>query len=316
MPPYVSVVRFLAIAVLLGIGATLSASPVRAAADGPDVVASIKPVNSLVAAVMQGVGTPHLIVRGAGSPHTYSMKPTDARALQQAQVVFWIGPGLEAFLARPLATLARDATVVSLADAPGLVKLPARDGGGHGGEDDTHHGGHGVINMHLWLDPMNAKAMVHRIALALAAVDPANAARYQRNADAEAANLDALTAELATRLAPVQHVPFVVFHDAFQYFEHRFGLNDVGSITASPAAIPGAKRVAAVRDRVRELDAVCVFSEPEFEPRLVRAVIEGSGARTGVLDPLGAALPDGPGLYVRLLRAMATSYADCLGPGR
>lgn len=306
---------FLALLLSLGVAGT-STVPAQAGA-APDVVASIKPVDSLVAAVMQGIGSPHLIVRGGGSPHTYTLKPSDARALEHARVVFWIGPGLELFLTRPLTTLARHAKVVALADAPGVYKLRYREGGGF--EAPAEEGKHGVahlaINMHIWLDPANAKAMVHQIAAALAAVDPANAVKYQTNAANEAVELDTLSADLAATLAPVKDKPFVVFHDAYQYFEHRFGLRAAGSITVSPQAIPGARRIAEVHAKVKALGAICVFAEPEFQPRLVHAVIDGTQARTGVLDPLGADLAAGPGLYFKLLRNMASSLVACLRPG-
>lgn len=297
----------------------------RAAPEGV-VVASIKPVHSLVSMVMQGVGEPHLIVDGAASPHTYSLKPSDAAAIEDAAAVFWIGSGLEAFLARPLRSLGAG-RIVALADAPGLEKLAFREAGpfeAHGDEhDDGHeaeHAGekrhhHDDADLHLWLDPLNARAMLAEIARVLAEVDPENADRYTANAEAAASEISALQAEIERQLAAVRGRPFVVFHDAYQYFERRFGVVAAGSITVSPETMPGAKRVAEVRDKIEHLGAVCVFTEPQFEPRLVHAVAEGTPARSGVLDPLGADLPAGRAHYPQLLRAMATSLKDCLSGG-
>ena len=159
---------------------------------------------------------------------------------------------------------------------------------------------------------MNARAMVAEIARVLAEADPDNAARYAGNAAAYAARLDALVAETAAAVEPVKARPAIVFHDAYQYFEKRFGLNVVGSITVSPEVLPGAQRLSAIRDKVKELGAVCVFSEPQFEPKLVSVVTEGTDARTGVLDPLGAEIADGPDLYATLIRDLGRSFATCL----
>ncbi|NLS15675.1 zinc ABC transporter substrate-binding protein ZnuA [Rhizobium sp. P40RR-XXII] len=295
------------------------------AADAPKVVVSIKPIHSLVAAIMQGVGTPDLIVDGAASPHTYALKPSNARSLQQAQVVFWVGPGMEAFLEKPLASLGANATVVELDDAPGITKLKFREGGAFephddgdehdAGENHAHDHGdhdHGEFDTHLWLDPHNAKAMVAEITTSLVAVDPANALTYEANQKALNDKLDALDAEIASTLAPVKEKPFIVFHDAYQYFEHRYGVRVSGSITVSPETIPGAQRVAEIHSKVADLGATCVFAEPQFEPKLVNVVLEGTSAKSGTLDPEAATLPQGPDLYFDLMRDIASSLKACL----
>lgn len=337
--------------------AVVAASAPARALDG--VAVSIKPLHSLVSAVMEGVGEPSLVVRGAGSEHVHSLRPSDARALETASVVFRVGEGMETFLNAPLKTLAGKATVVSLEDAPGLTKLDFREGGpfeahahgdgsghdghdhdahahthdhGHDADDDgddghdhdahageTHaHDGHAheEHDLHIWLDPVNAKAMVAEIARVLGEADPENAARYLANAQAYSGRLDALVDEVDATVAPVRDRPSIVFHDAYQYFEKRFGLNVAGSITVTPDVLPGAQRLAAIRARVEELGAVCVFSEPQFEPKLVSVVTEGTGARTGVLDPLGAGIADGPDLYIALIRNLGRSFTECLSrPG-
>ncbi|MBE0578107.1 zinc ABC transporter substrate-binding protein [Devosia sp.] len=293
----------------------------------PNVVASIKPVHSLVSAVMAGVGEPTLIVKGSASPHTYALRPSDAGALESADLVFWTGHGMELFLADALETLANDATVVELADSPGITLLPVREGGAfeahadeahgdHEGETPEEHAAHeehGEGDMHFWLDPENAKLMVTQIAATLADADPDNAAAYQANAEAELVRLDALEAELATMLAPVADRPFIVFHDAYQYFESRFGLSLVGSVTVTPDVVPGAARIDELKAKLGTSGATCVFAEPNFEPAVISAITEGTPAKAGVLDPEGGALAEGPGLYADLLRGLATSLVDCLG---
>ncbi|MDV4157815.1 zinc ABC transporter substrate-binding protein [Rhizobium brockwellii] len=317
----------------LAIPALLFASTMRAA-DAPVVVTSIKPIHSLVSAIMQGVGEPELIVDGAASPHTYNLKPSNARALQEAKVIFWVGPGLEAFLEKPLQALGRDASIAELDNAPGLVKLPFREGGAFEPHDDApehdsasgqhdeadaahdadpgHDSDHGAFDTHLWLDPMNAKAMAAMITTTLVAADPANALTYQGNAKALDDRLDKLDTEIKGIVAPVKGKPFIVFHDAYQYFEHRYGIRVAGSITVSPETIPGAERVSEIHRKVGELGATCVFAEPQFEPRLVNVVIEGTRAKSGVLDPEAATLKAGPDLYFTLMRGIADSMKDCL----
>ncbi|MFL5011031.1 zinc ABC transporter substrate-binding protein ZnuA [Rhizobium sp.] len=312
---------------VLAIPALLFTGTMRAA-DAPVVVTSIKPIHSLVSAIMQGVGEPELIVDGAASPHTYNLKPSNARALQDAKVIFWVGPGLEAFLEKPLQALGQDASIAELDNAPGLVKLPFREGGAFEAHDDgdEHHEAdaahspdadhddheHGTFDTHLWLDPMNAKAMASEITTTLVAADPANALTYQANAKALDDRLTALDKEITATVAPVKGKPFIVFHDAYQYFEHRYGIRVAGSITVSPETIPGAERVSEIHRKVGELGATCVFAEPQFEPRLVNVVIEGTRAKSGVLDPEAATLKAGPDLYFTLMRGIANSMKDCL----
>ncbi|WFU03717.1 zinc ABC transporter substrate-binding protein [Rhizobium sp. CB3171] len=290
------------------------------AGDPPEVVVSIKPVHSLVAAIMQGVGTPDLIVEGAASPHTYALKPSNARALEGAKVVFWVGPGMEAFLEKPLSALGSNALVVELDKAPGITKLKFRQGGAFEADDDgdepaatagdTHD--HGAFDTHLWLDPHNAKAMTAEITTTLVAADPANALTYEANQKALNDKLDALDSEIASTIAPVKNKPFIVFHDAYQYFERRYGVHVAGSITVSPESIPGAERVAEIHGKVAGLGATCVFAEPQFEPKLVNVVIEGTSAKSGVLDPEAATLTQGPDLYFDLMRGIANSLKTCL----
>lgn len=290
----------------------------------PNVVASIKPVHSLVAAVMAGVGEPTLIVKGAASPHTYALRPSDAGALESADIVFWTGHGMELFLADALDTLAPKAEIVELAHAPGIKLLPVREGGAfephsheaEGGDhdhDEAHeHAEHDAGDMHFWLDPENAKLMVTEIAATLAKADPENAAAYKTNAATEIVKLDALETEIGATLAPVKDKPFIVFHDAYQYFEARFGLHLAGSITVTPDVMPGAQRIDQLKAKVAELGATCVFAEPNFEPTIIKAIIEGSPAKSGILDPEGGALTEGADLYPTLVRGLAASLVDCL----
>ena len=306
----------------------ISALSINAHAD-INVVTSVKPVHSLVSGVMKGVGKPDLIVQGSASPHTYSLKPSQAKKLEEADLVFWMGHELESFLEKPLEAIANNAKVVELIDTEGLKRIKMREGGGfddHGHDDhdehddhkdhDEHEGhddhGHGEFDVHVWLDPENAKVLVNEIKHELIELDPSNSATYQENAEALIVKLDQLIADVSVKLASEKDKGFVVFHDAYQYFEERFGMRAVGSITVSPEVLPGANRIRELQEKIVELNAHCVFSEPQFEPKLVSTVIEGTQANTGVLDPLGASIQDGPELYFTLIHNMANSLYECL----
>lgn len=303
---------------ILSSAAGLLFSNAAMAGDVPGVVASIKPIHSLVAAIMDGVGKPDLIVEGAASPHTYSLKPSNARALEAAKVIFWVGPGMEAFLKKPLSALGSNAVIAELDKAPGIKKLKFREGGAFEADDDGDEPASDAGNpaqqfdTHLWLDPMNAKAMAAEITTTLVAADPANALTYQGNQTALNDKLDALDREIVTALSPVKEKPFVVFHDAYQYFERRYGVRVAGSITVSPETIPGAARVAEIHDKVANLGATCVFAEPQFEPKLIDVVIEGTSAKSAVLDPEAATLKEGPELYFELMHGLVNSLKNCL----
>ena len=355
--------------------AALAAHPtIAAAAEPPAAVASIKPLHSLLSGVMEGAGQPTLLVRGGASPHTWSLRPSDAHALEHADLVVWVGDELESFLVQPIDALTENAYVLELSRAEGITLLRMREGGAweeheddHAmGEDDhddddhamgekddhddddhamgkeddhdhddhdekvaaahddededvhVHHEdedahGHGEFNMHVWLDPENAELIVAAMADALARVDPEREGLYRENAAALKSRLHALDDELKEAYAPVRDRGFVVFHDAWQYLDTHYGLRAVGSVTVSPDQAPGAARLAEIREKITDAEATCVFAEPQFEPRLVQTLVEGTGAGTGTLDPLGAALEDGPDLYFDLMRANARAFRACFG---
>lgn len=316
---------------------------------GPKVVASVVPVHGIVAAVMGDTGTPELLLEGKLSEHRATFTAEQISTLGKADVVFIIGHGLEAKLAQISGSEAVNGkTFVELSEAPGVKTLPIREGGaweahdhdhdhGEGGEaaeaghdhgetaeaghdhdhDKTAEAGHdheGVLafDPHVWLDPENAKAMAAAVAAELSKADPANAKAYEANAAAFAASLDAVSADIAKELEPAKGKPFIVFHDAYQYFENRFGLDAAGSISDISAQAPSAERLKEVRDKLAATKAQCVFREPQYDDKVVAVVIEGSAAKSGVLDGLGADLTPGPEAYPQLLRNLASSFHACL----
>ena len=310
-----------------------------AMADGPSVAVDITPVHSLVVRVMEGVGTPNLIVRPGASPHEYSLRPSEAAALQEADLVFWMGKDLAPWLESALETLAGDAAVTTLLEADGTILLDFREGAlfeAHMHDDEEDHGHeehaenevheedhehmelahdeheHGAHDPHAWLSPENASVWLNLIAAELSAFDPENAGAYFANAAAARAEMEALAAEISTMLDPVRGGRFIVFHDAYQYFETAFDFPAIGAISLSDASDPSPARITEIQGRIRDEGVDCVLAEPQFNDALVAAVLEGTDANTGVIDPLGADLDPGPALYPQVIRNMAMTLVECL----
>lgn len=297
------------------------------AAGAPAVVTDIGPVDSITARVMAGVGDPEPILPAGADPHSYSLRPSEARRLGEADLVVWIGPGMTPWLADPLDALAGNARALRLDEVPGLTLLPVRSSGpfepssrDHGDDHDQGHDDHGEghddsgtgIDQHLWLDPANAAVLAEAVAAELAELDPENAGTYGANAATFRAEIGALEAEVSAILSPARGKPFIVFHDAYQYFEHRFEIPAAGSVALHDGEAPGAARVAEIRDRVIRDEVVCAFSEPQFPPKLLATITEGTDVRGADLDPEGVGLAPGPELYPTLIRTLATDLAACL----
>ena len=287
-----------------------------ALADVPEVVTDIAPIHGLVARVMGELGAPELLVEPGASPHGYALRPSQVAGLQRADLVVMMGHELTPWLEGPVAQLAAGAVVMELLDTQGTTVLSAREEAAF--EPDDHHEhdhdhAHEGADPHAWLDPQNAVAWLASIADALAELDPANAETYRANAAEGRAEIAAAQAAAADRLAPLAEQPYVVFHDAFQYFEARFALAGVGAISLSDAAPPSAARVAEIRALVEAEGVVCAFSEPQFNPAILDTVTQGTGARLGTVDPVGAPLSTGPGFYPALIAAITNDVAACLG---
>jgi zinc transport system substrate-binding protein len=322
---------------------------------------------------MDGIGKPELIVDGYGSPHGFSMKPSHAKMLQNADLIFWVGEDLENFLEKPLKSIAKKAEKIELIEIKGLNVLKFRernifdehdhdhddhgkkeddhddhdhddhgkkeddhddhDHDDHGKKEDDHddhdhddHGkkeehddhddhdgheghAHGEFDPHIWLDTMNAKAMLNEMAEHLIENDPKNEAKYKSNLDKALKDIDKLTIEVMTELN--NSVSSIVFHDAYQYFEKRFNVNVLGAFTVNTDVMPGAEQLAEIREIIEHDKVACVFSEPQFNPDIINAVAKDMKIKTGVLDPLGATLDSGKDLYFKLIRNMSASFKGC-----
>ena len=317
------------------------------------VVTSIKPIHSLASYLMDGIGKPEFIVDGYASPHGFSMKPSHAKMLQNADLIFWVGENLEGFLEKPLKSIAKKAEKIELIEIKGLNVLKFRernifdehdhghddhgkkedDHDDHGKKEDDHddhdhddHGkkeehddhddhdgheghAHGEFDPHIWLDTMNAKAMLNEMAEHLIENDPKNEAKYKSNLDKALKDIDKLTIEVMTELN--NSVSSIVFHDAYQYFEKRFNVNVLGAFTVNTDVMPGAEQLVEIREIIEHDKVACVFSEPQFNPDIINAVAKDMKIKTGVLDPLGATLDSGKDLYFKLIRNMSASFKGC-----
>ena len=302
------------------------------------VVTSIKPIHSLASYLMDGVGKPDLIVDGYASPHGFSMKPSHAKMLQNADLIFWVGEDLENFLEKPLGSIAKKAEKIELIGIKGLNVLKFRernifdehdghddhddhdghakkkkdghdDHDDHDGHDDHEGHAHGEFDPHIWLDPINAKVILNEMVKHLIENDPKNEAKYKSNLDKALKDIDKLTIDVMTELN--NSVSSIVFHDAYQYFEKRFNVNILGAFTVNTDVMPGAEQLAEIREIIEHDKVSCVFSEPQFNPDIIKAVAKDMNIKTGVVDPLGATLNPGKDLYFKLIRNMSSSFKGC-----
>ena len=278
------------------------------------VVTTIKPLHSLISSVMEGVGEPSLIIEGTSNPHTFVFKPSHAQMLEQADIVFWIGEDLEAFMEKPLDSLAGNATKISFMELSSIEKLKFReenifdDHDDHGHDDHDGHN-HGEFDAHIWLDPSNAIKMVLEISHELSELDPDNAAKYKQNETKTIASLNNLIDEINSSLP--KDASYVVFHDAYQYFENRFGISSAGALTLNPDVLPGAKQIDAIQDLIQDKNIKCIFSEPQYNPKIIETLAADMKISTGIMDPLGAFIEQGPEMYQNLILDIANSLKDC-----
>jgi len=293
-------------------------------AEPPQVVASIAPVHSLVASVMEGVGEPALLVPVAVSDHDYSMKPSDLRAIAGADLVVWIGPPLETYLVKPLKTEGTRSLPLIESEAVNARSYDAVSDHAHAAEttgEDSEDAAEAeapgdrralALDPHVWLDPVRAEVMVRVIAEALTELDPENAARYRANAAEAVDGLKALDSEIRGRLAPLAGIPFVTFHDGYSYFVERYGLNQVGQLAIHPERSPGAAALRRLQGRIAAERVACIFAEPQFDPRALNVLAGEADIEIGILDAIGSGLEPGPSLYASLMRRNAEAVAECL----
>jgi len=311
------------------------------------VVASIKPIHSLASYLMDGIGKPDLIVDGYSSPHGFALKPSHAKMLQDADIIFYVGEGLENFLEKPLKSIAKKAEKIELMEIKGLNKLKFRERNifdghdDHGHDEDGHkeddhdddhkheedghkeddhddhghdeHGheghAHGEYDPHIWLDPENAKVILNEMVEHLIENDAKNASAYKSNLNKALKDIDGLLKSVKSELN--KDFKSIVFHDAYQYFEERFNVTVLGTFTVNTDVMPGAEQLSEIREIIEHDKVSCIFSEPQFNPDIIEAVAKDMNIKTGILDPLGATLDPGKDLYFDLIKNMSKSFKGC-----
>ncbi len=285
------------------------------------VLVSIKPFHSLVSAIMQGVSEPLLLLNGNNSPHSFALRPSSAENLQQADLVFWAGETLEGFLTKPLQSLASSAKLVTMQETAGLRLWPLRSGIAWQKHEADSTNDPNVENEtastsgtdpHIWLDPYNAKIISSKIVEILTAMDPQNAQSYRINGEKYGLRLELLDRRLKSEMTKIAKTPYMVFHDAYQYFEKRYQLNAVGSVTLHIGYGSSVRRLMEVRKSIQKEKIRCIFSEPQFSPKLLQTVTAGTNVKIGTLDPLGAGLEPGTELYFTLLNNLSHALSNCL----
>ena len=297
---------------LLSISAVAALLGSSAIADVPNVSVDIAPLHSLVASVMNGVGVPNLIIPSGSSPHDHQLRPSEAKAMQDANIVFWMGEELTPWMENAVKTLSSNASITTLLEDDKTSLLEFREGAlfeAHDHGDEEH--GHGSHDPHAWLSPNNAKAWLDVIAAQLSSYDPENAGVYFTNAASTKSGIEMIIAEINLTLDPIRGGKFIVFHDAYQYFENDFDFRASGAISIGDASDPSPARIAKIQKRIRDEEINCVLAEPQFKANLVQTVMEGSQANTNVIDPLGVGLKPGVSLYNKLIKNMAQSLIDC-----
>ncbi len=306
------------------------------------VVTTIQPLHSLISNVMGKKGKLDLILEGTASPHSFTLKPSHAKMLENADIVFWIDKDLESFLEKPLKSIPKKAKIVHLMDLSSLEIHKFREKniyGGHDNHDDHdkhghkkdkhdkhddhdkhghkkdkhdkhgHAHAHGEFDVHIWLDPKNAKVIVKEVANQLANLDSKNLDYYKKNAQKTVKKLDNLINKIDKSIN--KKASFITFHDAYQYFEKRFGVEALGALTINTDIQPGAKQIAEIKDLVDDKNIKCIFSEPQFNSKLINMIAKNTSAETGILDPLGSSYKPGQDLYFNLINDLYQNINKC-----
>ena len=279
------------------------------------VVTTIKPIHSLVAGVMDGLGSPSLIVDGSNSPHNFSLKPSHAKMIEDAEIIFWVGEDLETFMIKSLESIANNATKVSFMDLDNITKLKFKEENilEVEGYDDDHddHDDHadGEFDAHIWLDPKNAIEIVNEIAKTLSLKDPNNKNVYYSNAEKLNHSLNELIKKI--NLSINKDARFIVFHDAYQYFEKRFDVSSAGALILNEEALPSAKKVSEIHKIIKKQNINCIISEPQFNPNIIKSIAQDSSILTGSFDPLGSSFDTNKNLYFEMILSLSNSLKDC-----
>ena len=297
------------------------------ASETKGVITTIKPIESLVNAVIGDTGKTVSLIPPEISPHEFRLKPSDVRILQNSNIVFYISSHLETGIVKMFKNLPKNIKTINLMEETGIDHLSIRDNEAwelhdhddhdkHDAKDEKHddHDKHDTKDdIHIWLDPDNAIKIVRKINKELSLFFPKNAMIYNDNSSKLINEIESLKIELKKELLPIKDKPYIVFHDAYQYFERAFELNAIGSIALENDVASSPKQISFIKDKILKSQATCVFQEPQFDSKLVNTVVEGTKARIGILDPIGVNIVEKENFYLQLLRNMTKSLKKCLG---
>lgn len=273
------------------------------------VLTTIKPIGFIAAAITRDISTPEVLLPAGASPHDFSLRPSDLRRIDAADLVIWVGPELEGFMAKPLAGKQNVLTLLTL---PGLPVHHYAEGEGHDhDEHEGHHHEHGNVDPHIWLGPNLALPIAQAIVWRLSELDPANKARYQANLVRFEQALASKDEQVAKQMKPVQQKGYFVFHDAYGYWERHYGMQAKGHFTVNPERRPGAKTLVTIRKALEQHQAQCVFAEPQFRPDVIDSVARNTGAKVLLLDEAGGTIDVGPDAYLEWMDSMAQAFSAC-----
>ncbi|MGF1690479.1 zinc ABC transporter substrate-binding protein ZnuA [Photobacterium kagoshimensis] len=272
-----------------------------------NVVTSVKPLQLIVQELTQGVTTPEVLLPAGASPHDYALKPSDVKKIHDADLVIWVGPELETFMAR---MLSNDVTNIALTKQSTIDFLYYDHDaeGDHSGHDHSHEG----VDPHFWMGPTQSLQAAAVITDTLIAFDPLHKNEYKVNLAQFEKSVNIATDELKKQLQPVAQHGYFVFHDGYGYFEKYFKLNNLGHFTVKPDRRPGAKTLISIRRALQEKQAYCVFSEPQFSPAVVSSVVNGTDVSIGTLDPMATNVAYEQGGYIAFLQELGQSFTKCL----
>ena len=293
------------------------------------VISTIQPINSLVSAVIGNTGKTISIIPAEQSPHDFKLKPSDVKVLQNSNIIFYVSNHLESSVTKVFKNLPKNIKLINLMEESGINHLAIRDNAAwerhdHHGDDHDDHDKHGKKHddhddhekeddVHIWLSPDNAIKIVQKVNKVLSLYFPENSKIYNENTTKFIDKIRNLKMELIKELSPIKNKPYIVFHDAYQYFEKTFELNAVGSVALEGDIASSPKQISFIKDKIIKSKASCVFQEPQFDSKLVKIVVEGTNAKTGTLDPLGVNITGNKDFYLQLLTNMAKSLKECLG---
>jgi len=294
---------------LLGLTFLLTLNNVGAQST-PNVVVSIKPIHSIVSALMEGVSRPQLLLESSDSAHTFHLKPSQLNLLSNADLVVTIGDGFETGLKKTLRNIKVGShIVVSEIDGLHLYYLRNRDTNEMDKNEEHEHADN---DLHLWLDIDNMKKTAQYISEQLKKIDPNNSDTYETNLVKIHSRLNKLKSELQQQIAPFSLERFAIFSDTLQYFEKSFQFQKPVVITPYHGVRLSIHRTLEARNKMKDLKIKCLLYGPENTSKKVNVLLEDLPIKAFRIDILGAKLDAGSDQYFNLMKGLSSQLVECL----